>query len=166
MSGIYATSSYRPEDSLGFLLGRCLNRIVDEIDVALAEYDVTAEQFGVLHAIYRGKATNPSELARLRYRHSAAITYTLDVLEKRKLLARKRSRADRRVITLQLTPAGTDVTRACIPRVVEAQNQVLRTVDREDYDLLSGLLKRIAYPTTRAIAPTGTGRPSVAVAKG
>ena len=164
--GIYTTSSYRTEESLGFLLGRCMNRIVDEIDVALAEYDVTAEQFGALHAIYRGKATNPSELARLRYRHSAAITYTLNGLEKRKLLARKRSREDRRVITLQLTPAGSEVTRACIPRVVEAQNRVLEAVNREEYELLHDLLKRIAYPPTQAMAHTGTGRPSVALAKG
>jgi len=165
VTGIYTTSSYHTEDSLGFLLGRCMNRIVDEIDVALAEYDVTAEQFGVLHAIYRGKATSPSELARLRYRHSAAITYTLDVLEKRKLLARKRSREDRRVITLQLTPAGTEVTRACIPRVVEAQNEVLRRVDREEYELLSGLLRRIADPTSRAIASSGTRKTTVAMAR-
>jgi DNA-binding MarR family transcriptional regulator len=145
---IYTAKTYHTEESVGFLLGRCMNRITDAIDASLAELGVGSEQFGVLHAIYRGKAGNPSELARLRFRNSANITYTLDVLEQKNLLVRKRSAQDRRVVELELTEEGKTLTRACLPLMVEAQNQVLGGVTREEYQTLSALLRRIAEQDT------------------
>ena len=141
---IYTAKTYQTEVSLGFLLGRCMNRITDAIDESLAELGVTSQQFGVLHAIYRGKARNPSELARLRFQYSAAITYMLDVLEDKQLLVRKRSAQDRRVVELELTEAGKVLTRACLPLMVEAQNRVLARLNHEEYADLSALLQRIA----------------------
>ena len=91
-----------------------------------------------------GKVVN---LARLRFQNSAAIAYTLDVLESRKLLTRTRNALDRRGVELDLTTEGRALTRACIARVVEAQNRVLECLDVTDYDVLTGLLKRIARPT-------------------
>lgn len=143
---IYSVKSYQPEASLGFLLGRCLNRVTDAIDTALAEHGINGQHFGVLRAIQRGTARNPSELARLRYQYSAAITYVLDVLEKKGLLVRNRSAEDRRVVELQLTPEGEALTRLCLPLVVQAQNQVIEGLDAADHQALCDLLGRIAYP--------------------
>jgi DNA-binding MarR family transcriptional regulator len=143
-SPIYTVKSYQTEESLGFLLGRCMNRITDAIDASLAQLGSNSQQFGVLHAIFRGKAVNPSELARLRFQNSANITYILDLLEEKKLLLRKRSAQDRRVVELELTEEGKELTRACIPLVVEAQNQVLAAVTGEEYQTLGVLLRRIA----------------------
>jgi len=143
----YTTKTYKTEASLGFMLGRCMNRITDTIDASLAAFGINSGQFGVLHAILNGRAKNPSDLARLRYQYSAAITYTLDVLEKKKLVVRSRSAEDRRVVELRLTPQGEDLTRNCIPLVVEAQNRVLEHLSRDDYRTLSALLSRIADVT-------------------
>lgn len=140
----YSTKTYRSEESVGFLLGLCLNRIVDAIDEALAELGIGAQQFGILHALLKGTARNPSELARLRFQNSAAITYTLDVLEEKQLVQRKRNANDRRVVNLELTEAGKALTRACIPRVVDAQNAVLQNLSQSDYRTLHALLHRIA----------------------
>jgi len=144
----YTTKTYKTEASLGFMLGRCVNRITDTIDASLAESGINSRQFGILHAILNGRAKNPSDLARLRYQYSAAITYTLDVLEKKKLLVRRRSVQDRRGIELELTPHGETLTRSCIPLVVEAQNRVLEQLSRDDYRTLSTLLSRIADGAT------------------
>lgn len=141
---IYTVKTYQTEASLGFLLGRCMNRITDAIDESLAELGVNSQQFGVLHAILNGRARSPSELARLRYQYSAAITYTLDVLEDRQLLLRKRSVQDRRAVELELTADGEALTRACIPKLVEAQNRVLAGLSHEEYAVLGGLLRRVA----------------------
>lgn len=141
---IYTAKTYQPEETLGFLIGRCLNRITDAIDESLSEVGINSQHFGVLHAISRGRARSPSELARLRYQYSAAITYTLDVLEDRKLLVRKRSVQDRRAVELELTTEGEALTRACIPKLVEAQNRVLAGLSHEEYAVLGGLLRRVA----------------------
>ena len=141
---IYTVKSYCTEDSLGFLMGRCMNRITDAIDAVLAEFGINAQHFGVLHAIYRGKVRTPSELARLRFQNSAAITYTLDLLEDRKLLARSRSAEDRRVVVLELTAEGKALTASCISLVVQAQNSVLASLNSNEYAVLSSLLRRVA----------------------
>lgn len=144
---VYTVQSYKTEESIGFLLGLCMNRITDAIDGSLADLGVSSQQFGVLHAIFKGRAKNPSDLARMRYQNSAAISYTLDVLEERKLLTRTRSAQDRRAIELDLTAEGKVLTRACIPRMVEAQNRVLEGLDFADYQWLCALLRRIAGRT-------------------
>jgi len=142
----YTAKSYRTEESVGFLLGRCLNHLTDAIDESLLDLGITSQQFGVLHAIFKGTVKNPSELARLRFQNSAAITYTLDVLEEKKLLVRKRSAQDRRVVELELTTEGTKLTEICIPIVVEAQNVALSNLRVEDYQTLASLLRRITAP--------------------
>ena len=153
----YTVKSYRSEESVGFLLGRCLNRITDAIDRSLADLGVNAQQFGILHAVFKGTARNPSELARLRFQNSAAITYTLDTLEAKKLLSRRRSAQDRRVVEIDLTGEGKALTGACIPLVVEAQNCVLRSLTKDDYAMLSALLHKFAdSDTASAFGRTGT----------
>lgn len=143
-STFYQSKTYHPEETLSFLIGRCLVRFLDAIDAAVAEHGVTSQQYGVLHAILKGRARNPSELARLRFQYSAAITYVLDVLEDKGLLVRKRSAQDKRVVELELTAAGEALTRVCIPKVVEAQNRVLAGFNQDEYTQLRALLQRLA----------------------
>ncbi len=141
---IYTVSTYQTESSLGFLMGLCMNRMTDAIDLTLQDKGINARHFGVLHAVLNGRAKSPTDLARLRMQYSAAITYMLDVLEKKQLLVRKRNPTDRRSVELELTPHGEALTRECIPLVVEAQNRVLEGLNPGDYQALSALLQRIA----------------------
>lgn len=110
----------------------------------MAEHDLNTQQFGVLHSIFRGRASTPSALARLRFTNSAAISYTLDVLEKKSLLLRKHSVTDRRVIELELTVKGKDLIQVCIPKAIAAQEEVLRPLSSVDCQVLHTLLIRIA----------------------
>lgn len=110
----------------------------------MAEHDLNSQQFGVLHSIFRGRASTPSALARLRFTNSAAITYTLDVLEKKSLLLRKHSVTDRRVIELELTVKGKDLIQVCIPKAIAAQEEVFRPLNSVDCQVLHTLLMRIA----------------------
>lgn len=140
----YTLKTYQTEQSLGFMAGRCINKIADAINLALKDVGITHQHFGVLHAILRGKAKSPTELAQLRYQDGAAITYVLNVLEKRSLLVRTPSIKDRRIIELQLTQEGENLTRACLPLVIEAQNQALSPLTTEEYATLSALLSKLA----------------------
>ena len=51
------------------------------------------------------------DLKELALMNSATMTYTLDNLEKRKLLKRHQDRSDRRVVIAEITPAGTKLVR-------------------------------------------------------
>lgn len=131
------------EQSLAFNLRRGFNKVIDEIDAALGPFALSSHQFGVLSTIYFGRASTPSEVARLRFQNGAAITYTLDRLEQRGLLKRTRSEADKRVITLVLTEDGRELTRKCMDAVVDVQERMLTGVSAEDRDLLFELLQSI-----------------------
>lgn len=132
------------EEAIGLLISRCLNRITDATAAAMADIDINSQQFGVLHSIYRGRASTPSALARLCFTNTAAVTYTLDQLEKKCLLSRSRSSSDRRVIELELTEQGKALVEDCLPRAVDAQNRVLSPLSEADCRTLRTLLQRIA----------------------
>jgi DNA-binding MarR family transcriptional regulator len=132
------------DEAIGLLISRCLNRITDGCAAAMTDLDISSQQYGVLHAVYRGRASTPSALARLCFTNTAAITYTLDVLEKKGLLIRNRSNTDRRVIDLELTAAGEALIKDCIPRAINAQNQVLKPLSEAECETLRSLLRRIA----------------------
>ena len=51
------------------------------------------------------------DLKELALMNSATMTYTLDHLEKRKLLKRHQDRTDRRVVIAEITPAGVKLVR-------------------------------------------------------
>lgn len=131
------------ERSVAFNLRRSFNKVVDEIDAALAGFALSSHQFGVLSTIYYGRASTPSEVARLRFQNGAAITYTLDRLEQRGLLKRTRSEADKRVITLILTDDGRELTRKCMEAVVNVQDRVMKGVTAKDRDRLFEMLQLI-----------------------
>lgn len=141
---IYRVETYQTESGIGFLLGRCVSRIGDAVDAALADAGINGQQFGVLHALLNGRARTPSDLAKVHFKYSGAVTYVLDGLERKGLLARERSAEDRRTVELRLTPEGEALARRCIPRVVEAQNALLEDVGHDEYQVLAALLRRIA----------------------
>ena len=139
----YTLESYRPEESLGFLAGRFLNLINDGIDLALKGTGLNSHRFGILHALLRGKVSSPTGIARLRYQNGAAVTYNLNLLEKQGLIVRVPSETDRRITELKLTAEGENLTRRCLPLVVEAQNRVLSPVGPEEHALMVRLLSRL-----------------------
>lgn len=144
---IYSVDTYETEAGIGYLLGRCVTRIGDAVDAALAECGLNGQQFGVLHAVLNGRVRTPSDLARVHFKYSGAVTYVLDGLERKQLLERQRSAEDRRVVELRLTAEGEALTRRCIPLVVDAQNALLQDIGADEYLVLSALLRRIADGT-------------------
>jgi DNA-binding MarR family transcriptional regulator len=144
---IYRVETYETESGIGYLLGRCVSRVGDCVDAALAPFDLNGQQFGVLHAVLRKRARTPTDLARVHFKYSGAVTYVLDGLERKQLLVRQRSAEDRRVVELRLTAEGEALTRQCIPVVVEAQNTLLQDIGQDEYQALSALLRRIADGT-------------------
>jgi len=144
----YSVKSYVTEESLAVQLRLCLDKITDAVDAALKDTGLNAQLFGALHAILQGSARNPSELAQLRYQNRAAITYTLNVLEKKSLIRRIINTSDRRMIELKLTPKGEALTRACLPLIVEAQNHALSPLTTEEYMSLQRSLRKLAEQQT------------------
>src|ERR1700732_547635 len=118
----YQVSTYRAQNSVGYLTKRTHSLILDAMEPLLEERGFSFIQYVILSWLRDGIAVNPRDIC-AQYRHdSGALTRVIDQLAERGLLERVRRDRDRRKVELRLTPAGRDVVETLIPLVVEKLN--------------------------------------------
>src|ERR1700690_861209 len=121
----YQVSTYRAQNSVGYLSKRAHSLMLDVLEPVLAERGFSFVQYVILSWLRDGIAVNPREIC-TQYRHdSGALTRVIDQLAERGLLERIRRDRDRRKVELQLTPAGREAIESLIPAVVDKLNEVL-----------------------------------------
>jgi DNA-binding MarR family transcriptional regulator len=139
----YSAESYRPEDSVGYLMRQILNCVGHEIERQLAHTDLTNAQWIPLFKLYNGQATTVAELARECHLDAGAMTRMLDRLEAKGLCKRVRSETDRRVVNIELTEAGVQ-SASDIPKILSGvQNAHLAGFSPEEFESLREYLRRI-----------------------
>ena len=72
----------------------------------LRQYKVTAAQLSALRVLERHGELTHSELSNLLFLRGSTVSGMVDRLEARKLITRKRSRQDRRLVRIRLADAG------------------------------------------------------------
>lgn len=138
----YTKDNFQMTKSVGFQLNRARNSLVMELDGALQELDITAQQIGILLGLTHGVASTPYELCKILAIDTGLMTRMLDKLEKRGLLARSRSLEDRRVVNLAITDKGREVA-ARIPDIVPpVLNHRLRDFTPAEFDEFLRLLNK------------------------
>ncbi|NVO08080.1 MAG: MarR family transcriptional regulator [Rhodoferax sp.] len=139
----YRAESYDPQDSMGYLMRQILNRVSQEIERQLAHTDLTNAQWIPLYKLYSSNASTVAELARVCNLDAGAMTRMLDRLEAKGLCKRVRSETDRRVVNIELTPAGTKAA-SDIPEILSGvQNAHLAGFSVEEFETLRAFLRRI-----------------------
>lgn len=130
-----------PFDSLeqeAFLnLIRTNDRVQIEFERLFRNFGVTSAQYNILR-ILRGEG-RPMPILEIASRTIAVvpgITGLIDRLERAELVARERSKEDRRVVFVSITPAGT---------------KLLGQLDQPVLDLHSEILKPLSEPETREL---------------
>lgn len=142
-AAFYRPDNYRPEESAAYLMRRILALLAGEVDAALAPQGLTNAQWVPLLKLHLGVASSVAELARESQLDAGAMTRTLDRLEAKGLVARVRSSEDRRVVNLELTPAGREAARQ-IPEVLcKVQNAFLEGFSQAEWEQLRALLERV-----------------------
>ncbi|MFO1394344.1 MAG: MarR family winged helix-turn-helix transcriptional regulator [Steroidobacteraceae bacterium] len=155
----YHAATYRARDSMGYLLRRVYTTMHERIESAFAGHGFTLMQWIILIYLRDGLARTASDISR-EFRHdSGALTRVIDRLERRGLLARRRSAADRRAVELSLTPLGRRTVESLLPVVVGQMNLALEPFTREEFVQLRSLMVRLvdhlqALPAPVATAPS------------
>jgi len=153
----YRAEDYQARSSVGYLLKRAHSLLVDQLEVAVADSDITTTQWIVLMHLRDGLAINASDLCSQLRHDSGALTRLIDQLEARGLVQRERSREDRRAVQLRLTDAGRAVIAALVPAVVDKLNFALRDFSGAESATLNRLLTKLISSLEGAAAGAEPG---------
>lgn len=139
----YRPDNYNPDESAAYLMRRILTCMVAEADRALEPRGLTHAQWVPMLKLQLGHASTVAELARECTQDTGAMTRLLDRLEAKGLVQRVRSSQDRRVVNLELTPAGHEIMKDVPAILCEVQNGLLQGFTVEEWQQLKGLLRRV-----------------------
>jgi len=128
---------------LWIALARCYVTFSRAVACKVAEYDLTAPQFGVLEALYHLGPLSLGELAEKLLVTGGNVTYVMDRLEAQDLVARERSGDDRRVVKAHLTTKGRATIESVFPGHVDFVHGLVDGLKSEDRETLRTLLKRL-----------------------
>jgi len=139
----YHASTYKAQNSIGYLIKRSQSMMMDVLEQLFAERGFSFIHYVILSWLRDGIAVNPKDIC-LKYRHdSGALTRVIDQLEERGLLERVRRGNDRRKVDLELTDAGRKTVESLIPLVVDKLNLALVDFSRDEVTELKRLLIKL-----------------------
>jgi len=136
-------AEYNMQDSIGYLLSRAKSALTHEVEQEVSALDITHAQAACLMMLGTGRACTVTDLGRELSTDMGSVTRLLCRMEKRGLIARQRSNADRRVVELSLTPQGQTMMEqlpSIFTRVVERR---LRGFTADEVTCLRAMLTRV-----------------------
>ena len=139
----YKPESFHLRDSMGYLIKRTQRLMQERIERLFEQQNFTLQQWAVLMYLRDGLATTTADMCRNLHHDSGAMTRLVDQLESRKLIERRRSADDRRVVELSLTDAGSQILDTLVPTAVNALNTALEGFSREEVKMLQSMLRRL-----------------------
>lgn len=115
----------------------------------LAGADLTSVQLIALAAIADSPGLDATRVAEMIDFDKATIGGVIERLERKRLIERAVSVADRRVKTLVVTAGGRKLLAASMRQVERVQERLLAPLDEAERDVFMGLLQRIVREAQR-----------------
>jgi len=143
----YRAETYEARRSIGYLIRRSRNLITHGLETLFNENfssrKITFAQWVVLMCLRDNLAKTPAELCQSMCYDSGALTRLLDQMEERRLIRRRRSTKDRRVVRLSLTPEGKKTVQEILKIVVKYYNGLLANFTAKEAGTFILLLTRL-----------------------
>jgi len=127
------------------LVKHLFKEISDEANGVMRQYGLNHPEYNILMMLYgtRDNSLHPSELADAAGEKSANVTRLTSQLCEKGYIARAGSEADRRKVTLTLTPEGLAAIEAFLPDIVTLLHRQTRHLSLDEQRQLEGLLKKM-----------------------
>jgi len=126
-------------------LQRATDSVNARINSFLSKSGLTESQFFMLDALFHLGPLSQKELGNKLLKSGGNITMVVDNLEERKLVKRKRSKKDRRLIYVHLTEKGEKKINEYLPGVVDTLMKEMKIISTEDQETLQRLCKKIGF---------------------
>lgn len=121
----------------------------------LASVGLTASQFTALQALRQHGPLSQGELAREIGKSNGDLTTVVDNLERRALVRRERSQADRRVVQVVLSAEGASLVAQSLPQHSAALEQVFHGLQRRELNELQRICRKICGANGSEQQPAG-----------
>jgi DNA-binding MarR family transcriptional regulator len=116
----------------------------DQMDRLCAEFGITPGQYNVLRILKGAPEGHPRcDIARRMIERAPDVTRLVDRLEKRGLVERDRSAADRRLSLTRITPEGVALLARMEPRLAEHEKHLAERLSLRDRRELSRICEGI-----------------------
>ncbi|MBP9878148.1 MAG: MarR family transcriptional regulator [Alphaproteobacteria bacterium] len=129
---------------LGYNLRKAQLAVFQSFQNAIAPYDVSPGQFGILVLISENPGLSQSELGNAMGIDRSTMVAVIDRLETRKFVMRQGSPYDRRSYALQLTPEGQELVSKLVPLVKQHEDSIASELSKTELNQLIDMLARIA----------------------
>lgn len=113
---------------------------------------LTMTQFAVLEALLHGGSLCQRDLAGKLLVTGANITRVIDLMERDGLVRRVRDKADRRYITIGLTPKGRTTIETVFPRHVNDVVEAFSVLSGDEQDVLRELCRTVGTGKRRRVS--------------
>ena len=141
--GFYDVDSFRGPDCIGYLVSQAQSAMRPQVEALFAHEDVGFTQWRVLMCLRDGLAHTCADISRELSHDKGSMTRLIDQLETRNYLSRMRDAEDRRLVFLELTPAGRAAADRLVVKVVDYFNTLLTEFSEEEVQRLIHLLKKL-----------------------
>jgi DNA-binding MarR family transcriptional regulator len=133
---------------LGYQVRQAQIAIFRDFTATLTEAGMTPTLYGALVLIDSNPDLKQTELARAIQLDRSTVVTVIDTLQKRHLVARRRTKEDRRSNALSLTEAGTALLAELTPQVVEHEQRLVEHLTPDETATLAQALRKI-FPGRR-----------------
>ncbi|MEQ8589667.1 MAG: MarR family transcriptional regulator [Roseitalea porphyridii] len=114
----------------------------------LQPLDIKPPHLDILVNLYRTPGISQQDLADKLLVGRSNLSMLLPQMEKRGLLIRRGDRQDRRVLRLELTPDGTELTEKAIAIQSDLIDRTMKTATTEECNLVGGVMTRMIRELT------------------
>ena len=140
----YRGTDWTADDSIGHLLRQALSALSRGVEAEMQRCGLTSVQWAPLMLIAQSPNPTAASLARELNTDTGAMTRMLDRLEAKGLVTRRRSDADRRVVSLALTERGVETAQQIPLHLARVYNAQLPGFSAAEFETLKSFLRRIA----------------------
>lgn len=127
------------------VLSRAYRSISDLANKSIQRFGLNPTEFAVLELLFHKGETPLQQIGGKILIASGSITYVVDKLEKKGLLARKQCSKDRRVTYATLTEDGMKFMNEIFPDHEQYVHEIQSTLSLEEKEQLVSLLKKLGH---------------------
>ncbi|HXW01111.1 MAG TPA: MarR family transcriptional regulator [Anaerolineae bacterium] len=109
----------------------------------LREFELTWASFSTLFIVWIWGPIETREIAKSQNVTRATVTNIISLLEERGLCLRRQSTADRRLVLVELTPAGEALIKQVFPLFNRGEAAIAASLTREEQETLARLLRKV-----------------------